>query len=238
MNKLLVFIKGANDSYANLASNVLGVYSNVSEKVVVKFKAQDGGGLTDVVTLTTTAGKENEMVEKIAINITSSRAGKLVIADSVGQTGLEPSNIIDVYSISLNEGSTKVTEDLTAASSLTAADSGKVFMLNLAGGFTTTLPASTSITAGWNCRFIVKATNSAPYVITENTAVDTDILFTNAIERTLTGNAQSMLYTAGHTTAEFRAGPAIKGDSCTVFFDGTNFYIDASVKNNGAMVTS
>jgi len=237
MDKLLVFIKGANDSYANLASNVLGVYSNAAGKVVVKFKAQDGGGLTDVVTLTTTAGKENEMVEKIAINITSSRAGKLVIADSVNQTGLESSNI-GVYTISLNEGSTKTTEDLTAASSLTAADSGKVFMLSLAGGFTTTLPASTSITAGWNCKFIVKTANTSPYVITENTSVDTDILHTNVIERTLTGNAQAMLHAAAHTTSEFRAGTATKGDSCTVFFDGTNFYIDGSVKNGGAIVAN
>lgn len=229
MNKLLVFIKGENNSYANLASNVLGVYSNVSEKVVVKFKARDGGGLTDIITLTVADGKENEMVEKIAINITSSRAGKLVIADSVSQKGLEPTNITGVYSISLNEGSTKTTEDLTAASSLTAADSGKVFMLSLAAGFTTTLPASTAITAGWNCKFIVKTANTGSYLITEDTAVDTDILHTNAIVRTLTGNPQTMPHAAGHTVVDIRSG-AVKGDSGTVFFDGTNFYIDLSTK--------
>lgn len=229
MNKLIVFIKGENDSYANLASNVLGVYSNAAGKVVVKFKAQDGGGLTDIITLSTTDGKENEMVEKIAINITSSRAGKLVIADSVSQKGLEPTNITGVYSISLNEGSTKTTEDLTAASSLTAADSGKVFMLSLAAGFTTTLPASTAITAGWNCKFIIKTANTSSYLIAEDTSVDTDILHSNAIVRTLTGNAQTMPHSAGHTAVDFRNG-STKGDSCTVFFDGTNFYIDVSVK--------
>lgn len=230
MNKLLVFIKGENNSYANLASNVLGVYSNAAGKVVVKFKARDGGGLTDAITLSIADGKENEMVEKIAINTTSSRASKLVIADSVSQKGLEPTNITGVYSISLNEGSTKTTEDLTAASSLTAADSGKVFMLSLAAGFTTTLPASTAITAGWNCKFIVKTANSGSYFITEDTSVDTDILHSNAIVRTLTGNAQTMPHAAGHTLIELRTG-TVKGDSCTVFFDGTNFYVDASIKS-------
>ena len=96
MDKLLVFIKGANDSYANLSSNILGMYSNASGKIVVKFKSQDGGELVDAITLAVASGKENEMVEKISANVASARAGKIVIADSIGQTGLEPAIIKSV----------------------------------------------------------------------------------------------------------------------------------------------
>ena len=237
MEKLLVFIKGANNSYSNTASNLLGVHSVASAKVVVKFKSQDGNGLLDVITLAVTAGKENQMVEKISTNIAGSRSGKLVVADVLNQTGLEPAFITGITSISLGEGTNKIVEELTGAKSLTAADSGKVFMLNApSSGVAATLPASTAISAGWNCRFIVKAASAAPYRISEDATVDTDVLVTSVVERTLSGNAQVMPYSAGHTNIDLRAGTSVKGDSVTIVFDGVNFYADAISANGGGIV--
>ena len=48
-------------------------------------------------------------------------------------------------------------EDITAARTLTKEDSGKIFMLDSAGGaYEITLPVAANLTAGWNCKFIVK----------------------------------------------------------------------------------
>ena len=46
-----------------------------------------------------------------------------------------------------------------------ASDSNKLFMLNLAAGFTVTLPADADIEEGWNCRFYVKTAADDAYLI-------------------------------------------------------------------------
>lgn len=57
---------------------------------------------------------------------------------------------------------------LAAATTLTAADSGKTFLLALAGGFTVTLPANTTI--GFRCRFVVSVAPTTAYLIAAATA--------------------------------------------------------------------
>lgn len=57
---------------------------------------------------------------------------------------------------------------LAAATTLTAADSGKTFLLALAGGFTVTLPANT--VTGFKCRFIVSTAPTTAYIIAAATA--------------------------------------------------------------------
>ena len=214
--------------------------SNINDALKMKGRLQihlNDELVQEVDNLVVTAGKENQMVEKISTNIAGSRSGKLVVADALNQTGLEPAFITGITSISLGEGTNKIVEELTGAKSLTAADSGKVFMFNEAtSGVTVTLPASTAITAGWNCRFITKVASAAPYRITEDTTVDTDILVTSVVERTLSGNAQVMPYNASHTVVDFRAGTAVKGDSASIVFDGVNFYVDGIAAAGGGIV--
>lgn len=55
-------------------------------------------------------------------------------------------------------------ERLTAARVLTAADSGKVFGLALAGGFTVTLPALAT-SPGFNASFVVEIAPTTAYII-------------------------------------------------------------------------
>ena len=61
-------------------------------------------------------------------------------------------------------GSSAGIKELTEVSTLSSADSGKVFMLNSATEFATTLPAPSN--TGWEATFIVKAApSSASYTI-------------------------------------------------------------------------
>ena len=69
-------------------------------------------------------------------------------------------------------GAQKVVESLTAAKTLTVADSGKIFTLNLAAGFDVALPALTAANiTGCVYEFIVEtATSGGAYTITGGTA--------------------------------------------------------------------
>ena len=241
MDKLLVFIKGANDSYANLASNVVGMYSNTAGEIVVKFKSQDGGGVVDSVALDVTSGKENDMVEKISGNIASARAGKIIVADSIKQKGIEPNIVRGVSSISLSEAAaaTDTIEIITASKSLQSNDSGKTFLLSKVGGFVVTLPASNAINAGWKCKFIV-ATPSTGASYRFDVDGNSIPLLVHATERLFptNGNTHSSFYLENGSTTEFRNGVNAKGDAAEVIYDGTQFIFAANVKSSGAVVGS
>jgi len=56
-------------------------------------------------------------------------------------------------------------QNLGAAYAVIASDSGKTFVLDLAGGFVVTLPADATTDIGWNCRFYVKTASDAAYLI-------------------------------------------------------------------------
>lgn len=64
-------------------------------------------------------------------------------------------------------GLTSITP-LTSTTTLTASDSGKTFLLNLATGFTVTLPANATV--GFNARFIVGIAPTTAYIIAAATA--------------------------------------------------------------------
>lgn len=109
--------------------------------------------------------------------------------------------------------------ELTAASTLTAAQSGTVFFLNSATEFVTTLPAPA---AGLTYTFIVKAAPSgANYtVVTASSA--------NLIK----GQAYPASGDAGDTgtaddTISFVSAQSVAGDMVTVISDGTSWFAKA-----------
>ncbi len=65
-------------------------------------------------------------------------------------------------------------ESLITTKALDKEDSGKTFGLNLAGGFTITLPSLNLVNAGWKARFRVEITPTTAYIITENAATETN----------------------------------------------------------------
>ena len=105
---------------------------------------------------------------------------------------------------------------LTAASTLTTAQSGTTFFLSSATEFVTTLPAPA---AGVNYKFIVGAAPSgASYTVV-----------TNASANIIKGQAVNADGVAGDTgtaddTISFVDGQAVAGDMVTVISDGTSWF--------------
>jgi hypothetical protein len=106
--------------------------------------------------------------------------------------------------------------ELTAASTLTAAQSGTTFFLNAATEFETTLPAPV---AGLTYTFIVKtAPSGASYTVV--TASSANIIKGQAV------NAAGVAGDTGTAddTISFVDGQAVAGDKVTVISDGTNWF--------------
>lgn len=94
---------------------------------------------------------------------------------------------------------------LTAATTLTAADSGKTFLLNLATGFTVTLPANTTV--GFRARFIVGIAPTTAYIISAATA---DTIGGSVLSSSGGAEDTEAAFTADSVT--FVANTAVAGD--------------------------
>lgn len=122
---------------------------------------------------------------------------------------------------------------LTAARTLTWADSGKVILLNAAGGFTVTLP---TLLAGLRFRFIVKtAPTGANYIIVSASGSDVIVLSVNELE---TDTGDDGPYDDNADTVNFVANLAAKGDFIEMFCDGTNWYANGQTNLDGAVTSS
>jgi len=115
-------------------------------------------------------------------------------------------------------------ESLITTKSLDKDDSGKTFGLNLAGGFTVTLPAVSTVTAGWTVHFRVEIAPTTAYIITENAASDTNILTGGFSSAELT-DAAVAAYSAAFTQVNLVASQAVVGDWVTITTNGTRYYI-------------
>ena len=115
-------------------------------------------------------------------------------------------------------GSSAGIKELTAASTLQLADSGKVFMLNSSTEFITTLPAPSN--KGWEGTFVVKAAPSgADYKIsTPSGAIKGSVSAGAAddVADTSDGSDQHI---------SFKDGQAVAGDYVKLVSDGTDYYI-------------
>ena len=106
---------------------------------------------------------------------------------------------------------------LTVATTLTAADSGKLITLGTAGGFAVTLPAAG---AGLTFTFAVKVAPTTAYtVITPSSA---NIIF--GAVASAEDAAGSVAVAQQSDTITFVANKAVIGDMVTVICDGTNWY--------------
>ena len=107
-------------------------------------------------------------------------------------------------------------EVLTAARTLVAADSGKVFLLGAAAGFAVTLPA---VALGLNFIFYVQvAPTPTDYTIVAPTAVLAGLV------RGSDGADADNQATFAATTVTFVGGASVIGDSAEFVSDGTNWY--------------
>lgn len=119
-------------------------------------------------------------------------------------------------------------ETAAAADTITLAESGKIFFLALAGGFTLTLPAVTP--AGTVLTFIVKTAPTTAYIIlsTTNDNIIGYPIASLGSDETANGNA------AGDQL-NFVANVALPGDRADFVSDGTSWHVRATVKATGAV---
>ena len=112
-------------------------------------------------------------------------------------------------------------EQIAAARTLTAADSGKVFGVNQASAYEITLPLAASAGAGWHCKFVLSTAASNAVTIANNTAEDTIIGMTAGAD----GGACS---SAGSAVDEivFISGAEL-GDQVELFCNGINYFAKA-----------
>jgi len=116
------------------------------------------------------------------------------------------------------------TTELTAASTLTAAQSGTILFLNSATEFATTLPAPA---AGLSYTFIVKAAPSgASYTIV--TSGSANII--KGVQVTAEDAGGSGDSGTADDTITFVDGQAVAGDMVTVISDGTSWFAYATTK--------
>lgn len=127
-------------------------------------------------------------------------------------------------------------EILTESDTVTMQESGKVFFLDAAAGFTVTLPVIATAGIGSRYKFVVKtAPTSNGYVITEATASDTDKIVTNGINELEVDTSNDGPYNAGHTTITFVANVAVAGDWVEVENDGTYWYATGQTNADGGV---
>ena len=124
-------------------------------------------------------------------------------------------------------------EDLTEASTLTQADSGKVFMLNSATEFATTLPAPAS---GLHYKFICKAAPaSASYTIVTNGSAN---IFIGGINELEVDTGDDGPYDADGDTITFVDAVAVVGDWVEMISDGTSWYITGQANADGGITVT
>jgi hypothetical protein len=173
-----VFIKTAdNSAYMNTADNFRGAVHSANLAVDIFFKAAGSGieGAFDKITLVTVADKEQEVMDAIGGALAGSHSkGMVVIADDVAGSYVN-ANISSVNSFSLASTGQLAqvnVENKTADETLTASDSGKVFVFNDVDGAVLTLPDSgAGDIIGWTATFIlgVTATSNAHKVVNADT---------------------------------------------------------------------
>ena len=122
---------------------------------------------------------------------------------------------------------------LTGATTLTAADSGRVYELNLAGGFTVTLPALVA-GATMHFRFVVGTNPTTAYIIATNSA-DADKIFGHVTAST--GGDEDSETSGGADQVNFVANTALISDYVDIFSNpaGTRWYAYGRCDATGAI---
>lgn len=131
-------------------------------------------------------------------------------------------------------GTIALAEVTTAADTLTAAQCGTTIFLNSATEYTTTLPAISTVSAGCEFRFIVKAAPASDsyLVITGNSLEDTLLGGINELEVDTSDDGP---YDANADTITFVDSVAVVGDFVYMISDGAMFYVSGQANADGGI---
>ena len=125
-------------------------------------------------------------------------------------------------------------ESLVTTEAMVVTDNGKTFLLNLAGGFTVTLPTVAVAGAGFWCKFIVGTAPTTAYIITEDGGSDTNVCI-GGINELEVDTASDGPYSAAFTFVNLVASVAVVVDWVEYFCDGTSWYITGQTNADGGI---
>ena len=121
-----------------------------------------------------------------------------------------------------------LSEVVATTNVISANETGKTFYLNLAGGFTSTLPAPA---LGLEYTFIVSTAPTTAYVITTTSG-------NNLLYGTYLDIVGELVYFSAQDTLNFVASTSLVGDRLEVESDGTNWYCKAFSGADGGITVS
>ena len=124
---------------------------------------------------------------------------------------------------------------LTAARTVVSADSGTIFTLGTAGGFTVTLPNASDAGAGFYCRFVVKVAPTTAYLINA-TAGDGDNIYGSVMNSE--GGAGDLTNGTGTDVLTIVANKGQIGDYIEIMSDGSKWYCQIQAEQNDAITLS
>tara|TARA_B100001939_G_C16920577_1_gene609131 strand:+ start:118 stop:552 length:435 start_codon:yes stop_codon:yes gene_type:complete len=124
-------------------------------------------------------------------------------------------------------------ENIAAARTLTAADSGKVFILSQADAYSVTLPTAAAAGAGWSAKFVLGTAGSNAVEVIPNSAEDTLIGTVVSADGAAGASAES-----GVDQLIWVASTAAVGDSAEIVCDGLNFYVSGQMHDAGHITLS
>lgn len=117
---------------------------------------------------------------------------------------------------------------LTTGTTLTAADSGKVFLLVQAGADrTATLPAAAS---GLHFNFILKTASTNAWEIVQAAAAQ------DFVGTIVDGAGSSVTASTSNTLVRFVGGTAVAGDQFEIWSDGDDWYIRGTSDAAGGII--
>jgi hypothetical protein len=112
-------------------------------------------------------------------------------------------------------------EVISAARTLTAADSGKVFGVEQDSAYEITLPLASAAGQGWNCKFILTEVAANAVTIANNTAEDTIVGYVVGSNGSAGSSAEAAV-----DEIVFINGAQL-GDTVELFCNGTNYFAKA-----------
>ena len=159
---------------------------------------------------------------------------KVTISDSKGLvqssgSGVDITSSVDLGGAAELYGNKNNVSVLASAATLTAADSGKVFLLVQTGANkTVTLPACE---AGLNLKFVLKTASTNKWEIVQAGASQ-DFVGGVVCVADVAGDSA----VPGDTLVSFVGGAAVAGDTISLVSDGTVWYINGSFGASGGIV--
>ena len=225
----LVFHTAVDDSYMNSAANFRGAEVSGNTTIDMYFASLttsfDVGGY-DRVRLNITAGTEIAVIEGLAAACAGAKNPVTKVADDINSIycvdGITSCGAITLAS----RGQRGVVNAIAAAATLYDYDAGKIHVINQASAFDIALPAASDAGAGWTGKFIIGTANTNAVTISA-TAGDGDNMLMSA--HSLDGTDRQV---TGADVLTFISG-AEKGDMVDIVCDGTSWYCNAWVADDG-----